>query len=91
MNDEQFAKLYGTGRQILVMLQESDDGNPEIRFFTKPNGLGVCSFSVGYEDSDDGREKAAYYFDRVDEEQAWLWADRLDQAASEFAPDDEDE
>ena len=54
---EDFAKLFnieGIG-QVVVMLQGADEtGNPEIRCFAAPEGLGVCSIAVQTDnDSDD--------------------------------------
>ena len=62
-----FAKLYGTDEdQVLVKVDSNDEGRPEIRFYTKPKGLGVCSLgikgvcslAISFEDSDDGWDKA---------------------------------
>lgn len=65
-----FAKLYGPDDdQVLVTFQESDDG-PEVRFCCQPEGLGVCSFAVQYEDTESGWDKAEHYFGMVNEDEA---------------------
>lgn len=54
-----FAKLYGTDEdQVLVKVDSNDEGRPEIRFYAKPEGLGLCSLAISFEDSDDGWDKA---------------------------------
>lgn len=66
-----FAKLYGTDDdQVLVMLDTNQDGDPCVRFSCKPEGVGVCTFSMGWDDTDDGWDKAEQYFANVDEEKA---------------------
>lgn len=54
---KQFAKLFETERgQILVLRQDDDCGQPEVRFFFDPNTepLGVCSVALKFPDSDAG-------------------------------------
>lgn len=65
-----FAKLYGTDNdQILVTIDEGEDG-PELRFHFQPDGLGVCSFALKFEDSDAGWDKAEVSFSDMTEERA---------------------
>lgn len=67
-----FAKLFETALgQILVMRQGGDNG-PEIVFFFDPDvdGVGVCSFKIGYADSAEGEAKADAAFEGIDEENA---------------------
>lgn len=65
-----FAKLYETERgQILVMRDEGEEG-PEVRFYCKPAGLGVCSAALGFKESDEGYDAADRYFDEMDREKA---------------------
>ena len=46
-----FAKLYGTDAdQVLVKLDAGENGNPEVRTYFKPDGLGVCSIAAERED-----------------------------------------
>lgn len=66
-----FAKLYGEGDgQILVKVDSGENGDPEVRFYFQPEDLGVCSFSMHFEDSDDGRDAAEAAFGRVTHESA---------------------
>lgn len=65
-----FAKLYGTENdQLLVTIDEGENG-PEIRFHFKPEGLGVCSFAMQFEDSDAGWDNAEAGFRDMTEERA---------------------
>jgi len=49
-----FAKLYETEvGQIVAIKQLDDENNPEIRFYFKPPGLGVCSTAMTFGDGDD--------------------------------------
>lgn len=69
----QFAKLYNDTPhgQILVKLDtDPDDGNPEVRLFSRPPGMGVCSLALGFDDTDAGWEIAEATFDNVDEKKA---------------------
>lgn len=61
-----FAKVYETEQygQILALMQNNDDGDPEIRFFAKPPGLGVSSIALSFGDSNDDES-----WDR--QEKAW--------------------
>lgn len=66
-----FAKLFATENagQILVLIQEGDSG-PEIRVFTRPAGLGVCSFAIEFTDDDEGWDKAEEAFEVIGAEEA---------------------
>lgn len=66
-----FAKLYGTDQdQVLVKVDSNDEGKPEIRFYTKLEGLGVCSLAISFEDSDKGWDKAYKALKEMTEEKA---------------------
>lgn len=88
-----FAKLYGEGDdQVLVMLgKHPDDDSPEVRFYTVPPGLGVCSIAAGYEDSEEGWDAAEAAFARTDEELARGMVSKLLEDAAQFAPDPSDD
>lgn len=61
-----FAKLYETDLgQILVKKDEGKTG-PEVRFFFKPEDLGVCSVAVSFDNTEDGRNKADVAFEKID-------------------------
>lgn len=50
-----FAKLFEseTYGQIAVIKQTNDDGDPEIRFYFQPPGLGVCSNALSFGDGNE--------------------------------------
>ena len=64
-----FAKLYETEKygQLLVKLDTGAQGEPEIRFYFEPKGLGVCSYSLEYPNNWDTAEAA---FECVNEARA---------------------
>ncbi len=68
-----FAKLFEkNGKQVLVKVDQGDDEKPEVSFFFKPKGLGVCSIAmecVG--DSEESWEKANKFLDEIGEEKAF--------------------
>ena len=45
-----FAKVFDVKRyqQILLLKEQNEDGNDQIRVHFKPEGHGVCSFVVGF-------------------------------------------
>lgn len=50
-----FAKLYERdGNQILVTAETNDEDKPVIKIMAIPQGLGLCSFSIGYKDTEEG-------------------------------------
>lgn len=64
---ELFARLYDTDvGQVLVKLDEGD-GGPEVRYFFRPPGLGVCSLAIEFSDDDAGWNKAEAWFESVDQ------------------------
>lgn len=65
-----FAKIYETSAvgQILVKKDEGEDQTPEVRFFFKPQGLGVCSVALTFPDTDQGWDDCDAAFEKVDEE-----------------------
>jgi len=67
-----FAKLYETDYgQILVKLDAcSETAVPEVRFYVKPPGLGVCSLALKFKDTDEGWDKAEEAFDKINEPRA---------------------
>lgn len=70
----QFAKLFERdGVQVLVKKDSvpDEDAGAEIRFYFKPDELGVCSVSISFPDTDEGWDAADMAFDRVDEDIAF--------------------
>ena len=73
-----FAKLFGPDDdQILVMLDEDDEGQPEVAFIYRPNKtdnapdfIRQCKCAITFEDSDAGRATAQQTPDNTTEEKA---------------------
>lgn len=68
-----FAKLYDTKEcgQILVKIDTSDVGAPEVRYFFEPENLGVCSIAITFNGDDDKQwDNAERTFEAVDEVKA---------------------
>lgn len=66
-----FAKLYETHLgQILVKADSDEDSKPEVRFYFKPENLGVCSMVVSFADTDDGWDKQERFFNAMNQEKA---------------------
>jgi hypothetical protein len=66
-----FAKLYEThSGQILVKADSDEDSKPEVRFYFKPENLGVCSMAVSFADTDDGWDKQESFFNTMNQEKA---------------------
>lgn len=69
-----YAKSFYTDKgQILVKIDQgtshnNDNTGDEVRFYLKPEGLGVCSTAVNFSDTDDGNKAAQQLFDTVTEE-----------------------
>ena len=78
-------KIPGIG-QVLVKFDVDEDHAPELRVYTKPQGLGVCSAAFGFPDSDEGWDKAEGSFAEMDEERAGNIARSICEM-SEDAPD----
>ena len=67
-----FAKIYERPvfGQMLLKIDAGEDGKPEVRWHLKPPGLGVCSFALGFEDTDEGWDAAERTFATSDEARA---------------------
>jgi len=78
-----FAKLFDTDHgQILVKLDAGEEAEPEVRFYVKPDGLGVCSLALKFKDTDEGWDAAELVFDKIDKERAIAAvADVIDMSA----------
>ena len=69
---ERFAKVFETRErgQIVVFLQGGEEG-PEIRFFVKPDGLGVSSVAMQWKSDDEKSwEQAENDFESIDADKA---------------------
>ena len=73
-----FAKLFERKeKQVLVKIDQGDGLKPEVRFFFQPKGLGVCSAAIEYnDDSEKSWDSADKFFDGVDEEKAFAFAEK---------------
>lgn len=67
-----FAKLYDHSKygQVLVKIDQNEDGCPEVRTYFEPEGLGVCSLAMKYKDSDEGWDQAEAVFEEFEVEHA---------------------
>lgn len=66
-----FAKIFEDSEngQALAVLKRGDDG-PEIRWFIKPESLGVCEMAMGFSDTEEGWDKAEMAFENLAEKDA---------------------
>jgi hypothetical protein len=61
--DLNFAKVFNVKRygQIVVLKKQNDEGAPELRFYCHPEGYGVCTFSLGWnDDNSEARVEEAF-------------------------------
>lgn len=67
-----FCKLFEheTIGQILCKKDNDDEGNPEIRFYCKPNGLGVCNLAIGFNCIEGSYQQRDAMFDLIDLDKA---------------------
>lgn len=77
--DGKFCKLYETEElgQILVKLDRGESDKPEVRYYSEPEGLGVCSTAHCFPDTEDGWNRAEQMFASVEEPAAVLMAKAL--------------
>lgn len=64
--DLTFAKVFNVKRygQIVVLKKQNDEGAPELRFFCQPEGYGVCSFALGWND-DNSETRVHQAFEQI--------------------------
>lgn len=55
-------KRYG---QVVMIRMQNQEGAPEIRFYCQPEGYGVCSFAIGWNDDDKAEQKADEAFQNM--------------------------
>ena len=67
-----FAKIYERPvfGQMLLKIDAGEDGKPEVRWHLKPPGLGVCSFALGFDDTEEGWDAAERTFATLGEDDA---------------------
>jgi hypothetical protein len=54
--------------QVVVLLDDDDKGNPIVRYYFQPPGLGVCSVGIAFSHND--WEQAEHFLKSITEEQA---------------------
>lgn len=61
---DNFARLCNTSKfgQILLVIDSSDDGKPQLAISFKPPELGVCTVKHSFKDDDDGWDAAEKSF-----------------------------
>jgi hypothetical protein len=81
-----FAKLFTTEDrgQLLVVRQTNADGEPEMRAYCEPEGLGVCSVALSWDDDENGWDLQEACFERCTEESARKMTDGVFQQAAEM-------
>ena len=70
---EKFVKLFESAKygQICVMRKGQDASDAaEIRFYVKPDGLGVCSVAIEYGDDEAGWDLSEKMFQKIEQENA---------------------
>lgn len=79
-----FAKPFNTAHgQIVVIRQDGDEG-PEVRFYTQPAGLGVCSCAIKFQDTEAGQDGADAAFAKIDERAAIACTEDLRKFAGQL-------
>jgi len=81
-----FAKLFATEDrgQLLVVRQTNAEGEPEMRVYCEPEGLGVCSVALAWDDDEKGWDLQEACFKRYTEESARKLTDKVFQQAAEM-------
>lgn len=80
-----FAKLFNTTNGQIVVLRQDGDEGPEVRFYTQPAGLGVCSCAIKFQDTEAGQDGADAVFAKIDEHAAITYTEDLREFAGEIA------
>lgn len=84
-----FAKLFELpefGQVLAVVQRGGDHDKPTLTWSVCPPGLDVCSFSLGFDDSDAGWDTAEKALSGTDEAQALKVAELIFQGAQELTP-----
>jgi len=63
-----FAKIFDSEKygQIVAMVGVEEDENPSVRFYAKPESMGVCMNSHVFQDTDEGYTDRDKLFESVD-------------------------
>lgn len=65
-----FAKLFETNIGQVLVKMDTGEAGPEVRFYYSPEGFGVCSLAVQFEESEEGFDRQEKAFELSDEAQA---------------------
>lgn len=86
-----FAKLYGRDTdQVLVKLDMGEDANPEIRVYCVPEGLGVCSVALQWnDDTEESWNEAENVFREMTEKKARGMAEAVCRQMGTSLPNDQ--
>lgn len=83
-----FAKLYGPPEdQVVVQLRRNDTGDPEVKCYFKPRGLGVCSKASSFSIGPHGESAAKAAFGQVSDEGARIFISDARQIAESMTDD----
>jgi len=82
-----FAKLFTTEDrgQLLIVRQTNIDGEPEVRAYCEPEGLGVCSVALAWRDDDKGWDLQEACFNRYEEAEVREMTDGIFKSAAEMS------
>jgi hypothetical protein len=73
-----FAKLFERENNQILVKMDIEDGVPEVRFYFKPEDLGVCNAAISYkDDSDESRNKCETFFKDITEDEAFEFVERI--------------
>ena len=88
-----FAKLFDRPKfgQVLVTLDTSSEGKPELRWHCQPPGAHVCSLTVSFSDKQDGWTAARTALEAAGDAQADAAAQMLFETASKLLLPDQHE
>ena len=67
----EFAKIFNTeeyGQLCALLASENEESKPEIRVFCQPDGLGVCSTALIFNDSEAGYDEQEKAFNELTED-----------------------
>lgn len=81
-----FAKIFldDDGNQILAVNDVNEAGDPSIAISVIPDGLGLCTLRLDYEDSVDGQEKCDKAFEEFDQRTAIAIRNQVAKSAGGF-------
>jgi len=92
-NTNVYAKIFHTDKgQILVKIDQGESHNndqtgDEVRFYLKPEGMGVCSTAINFNDTDGGYKAARLFFESVTEEKALVAIEDITNFSDSLLPE----